>query len=99
MINVILQPLGLELVNINGHAKVYQTIPNGLRVVGIFSKLSGDTQLHKLSGNGQHTTAQTVRGRTRAIIGHTLNQSSASLSVVFLRVVQYSSVYSNFNIV
>ena len=56
MINVILQPNGLDLVNINVYAKVCQNIPNGLRVVGIFRELSGDKQLHKLSersGDGQ----------------------------------------------
>ena len=51
LINVILQSLGLDLVNINLYAKVYQNIPNGLRVVGIFRELSGD--IHKLSGDGQ----------------------------------------------
>ena len=53
MINVILQSLGLDLVNINVYAKIYQNILNGLRVVDIFRKLSGDTQLHKLSGDEQ----------------------------------------------
>ena len=53
MINVILQSLGLGLVNINVYAKVYQHIPNGLRVVDIFRKLSGDKQLHKLTRDGQ----------------------------------------------
>ena len=52
MINVILQSLGLDLVNINVYAKVYQNIRNGLRVDGIFRELSG--------------TSQTDRGRTRA---------------------------------
>ena len=33
--------------------KIYQTIPNVLRVVGIFRELSGDKQLHKLSGDRQ----------------------------------------------
>ena len=48
MINVILQSLVLDLANINVYAKVYQNIPNGLRVVGIFRKLSG---IRKLSGD------------------------------------------------
>ena len=52
-INVILQSLGLDLININMYAKVYQNIPNGLKVDGIFSELSWDKQLHKLSGDGQ----------------------------------------------
>ena len=51
MINVILQ--SIWLVNINAYAKVYQNIPNGLIVVGIFREQSGDKQLHKLSGDGQ----------------------------------------------
>ena len=57
MTNVILQSLGLNLVNINVYAKVYQNIPNGLRVVGIIRELSGISQFD--------------RGRTKAIIGHT----------------------------
>ena len=43
-LNVILQPLELDLVNINVYAKVYQNIPNGLRAVGIFRELSGISQ-------------------------------------------------------
>ena len=38
MVNAILQFFGLDLVNIN----VSANIPNGLRVMGIFRKLSGD---------------------------------------------------------
>ena len=53
MINVISQSLGLGLVNINVYAKVYQNIPNGLRVIDIFRELSGDKQLHELTGDGQ----------------------------------------------
>ena len=53
MINVILQSRGLDLVNINVYEKVYQNIPNGLRIVGIFRELSGDKELHKLSDDGQ----------------------------------------------
>ena len=41
--------LRLDLVNINVYAKFYQNIPNGSIVMGIFRKLSGKTQLHKLS--------------------------------------------------
>ena len=77
MINVILQSLGLDLVNINvPYANVYQNIPNGLRVVVIFRELSG--------------TSQIDRGRKRAIIRHTERQPSAFLSVDFLWVVQFS---------
>ena len=36
MINVISQSLGLDLVNINVCANVYQNIPNGLRVMDHF---------------------------------------------------------------
>ena len=53
MINVILQSLGLDLVKINGYAKVYQNILNGLRVVGIFREPSGDKQLNKLPDDRQ----------------------------------------------
>ena len=49
MTNIILQSLGLDLVNINVSAKFYQNMPNGSRVMGIFGKLTGTTQLHKLS--------------------------------------------------
>ena len=39
MINVILQFLGLDLVNINVSAKFYQNIPNGLRlIISLFSE-------------------------------------------------------------
>ena len=76
MINVILQSLGLDLVNINVHAKVYQNILNGLRVVGIFRELSG--------------TSQTIRGTDKGDYrAHSESQPSASLSVDFLRVVQF----------
>ena len=42
MINVILQSLGIDLVNNNVYmyANVYQNIPNGLRVMDIFRKLN-----------------------------------------------------------
>ena len=53
MINVSLQSLGLDLLHINVYANVYQNIQNGLRVVDIFRKLSGDKQLNRLSGDGQ----------------------------------------------
>ena len=42
MINVILQPLGLDVVNINAYAKFYQNVPNGLRVIYIFHEQAGD---------------------------------------------------------
>ena len=42
MINVISQPLELDVVNINAHAKFYQNIPNGLRVIYIFHEQAGD---------------------------------------------------------
>ena len=44
MQNVILQSLGLDLFNINVYTKVYQNIPNGLRVLNIFSELSWTLQ-------------------------------------------------------
>ena len=58
--SVILQSLGPDLVNINVyiHAKVYQNILNGLRVVDIFRELS--------------RASRTDRGRTSVIIGHTV---------------------------
>ena len=70
MLNVILQSLGIDLVNSNVFAKVYQNIANGLKDVGFFLELSGDTQLHKLSGD--------TEGVYRAPSD---SQSSASLSV------------------
>ena len=39
--NDILQSLGLHLVNINGYAKFYQNIPNGLRVIDNFHEQAG----------------------------------------------------------
>ena len=42
MINVISQPLGLDIININAYAKFYQNIPNGLRVIYIFHEQAGD---------------------------------------------------------
>ena len=45
-----LQSLGLDLININVYEQVYQNIPNGLKIVGIFSR----------NVRGQ-TTSQTVR--------------------------------------
>ena len=42
MINVILQPLELDVVNIDAYAKFYQNIPNGLRVIYIFHAQAGD---------------------------------------------------------
>ena len=42
MINVISQSLGLDIININEHAKFYQNIPNGLRVIDIFHEQAGD---------------------------------------------------------
>ena len=37
MIYIILQSLGLDVVNIIAYAKFYQNIPNGLRVIDIFT--------------------------------------------------------------
>ena len=56
------------------HAKVYQSIPNGLRVVGIFRELSGDSR--------------TVGTDTCDYRAHSETQPSATLSVDFLRAVQ-----------
>ena len=71
MINVISQSLGLDVVNINVYAKVYQHIPNCLRVIEIFRGLSGD----KIFTNRQVTkSSQTVRWQNHFFffIGHTL---------------------------
>ena len=54
IINAILQSLDLDLVSINVYAKVYQNIPNGLRVVGIFSR----TDLGRTSVIVEHTESQ-----------------------------------------
>ena len=42
MINVILQPRGLDVIDINAYAKFYQNIPNGLRVIYIFHEQASD---------------------------------------------------------
>ena len=66
----ILHSLGLDLVNINVSAKFYQNIPNGLRVMGTFRKLSCDKIFANCPGS---KSSQTVRGWTGVIIGHTLD--------------------------
>ena len=83
MINVILQPLGLEFVNINVCAKVYQSIPNGVRVMGIFRSLSGNTQLHKL--NRDSLLHKMYQGNYSS---HSESQPSVSLLVDFLWVIK-----------
>ena len=57
MINVILQSLGLDVVNINVYAKVNKNIPNGLRVVSIFPELS-QTVRERTSVIVGHTESQ-----------------------------------------
>ena len=58
IINVISQSFRLDVVNINVYAKVYQNIPNGLKVINIFRELSGD----KIFTNRPVTkSSQTVR--------------------------------------
>ena len=73
MINVILQSLGLDLVNINVHAQVHQTIPNDLRAF-----------LRTVQGFANCPGTGKCDYRT-----HSESQPSASLSVDFLRVVQF----------
>ena len=65
---------GLELVNINVYAKVYQNIPNCLRVIDIFT----NSPVTKFS--------QTVRCQMFDYRAHSESQPSASVD--FLRVVQ-----------
>ena len=56
--NVIWQSHGVHLVNTNVYAKFYQTIPNGLRVIGIFHEQARD----KIFTNRPGTkSSQTVR--------------------------------------
>ena len=50
MINVILQSLGLDVINNNAYAKFYQNIPNGLELSTFFMK-GWWQNLHKLSGD------------------------------------------------
>ena len=52
VINVISQSLGLDLVNINVYAKVYQNIPKGLRVIDIFRYFQ-NLNLRKSSTNAK----------------------------------------------
>ena len=85
MKNVISQSLGLEFVNINVYAKVYQNIPNGLRVIDIFLELSGD----KIFTNAPVTkSSQTVREQNQMFDYRAHSESEPSVSVDFLRVVQ-----------
>ena len=72
MINVILQSLELDLVNINVYAKVYQNIPNSLKIVGILADCPGT---HSFTDNRDYRA-------------HSESQPSASMSGDFLRVVQ-----------
>ena len=85
MINVISQSLGLDLVNINVYAKVYQNVPNGLRVIDFFHELSRD----KIFTNAPVTKfSQTVRGQNQMFDYRAHSESHPSVSVDFLRVVQ-----------
>ena len=91
MTNIILQPFGLDLVNINVSANFYQKIPNDSRIIWAFvancpgtksSQTDQRQNLRKLTGDKQlHKLSQ---GDYRA---HSESQPSASLSVDFLRVV------------
>ena len=65
MINVILQSLGLDLVNINVYANAYQNIPNGLWVMDICRWVSGDKIFTNCLGTNSFTNCP------RAIIGNT----------------------------
>ena len=83
MINVISQPLGLDFVNINAYAKFYQNIPNGLRVIYIFHEQVGDKVFTNCS-----VTNQMFDYRAHY-------ESQPSVSVDFLRVVQFGMSISN----
>ena len=62
MINVISQSLGLDVDNINAYAKVYQNIPNGLRVIDIF---------HEQAGENIFTNCPVTKSKC-LIIGHSM---------------------------
>ena len=64
MINVILQSLGLYLININMYAKVYQNIPNGLELWTFFTDCLG-TNLYKLTIK---KTSQSVQARIQILL-------------------------------
>ena len=71
MINVISQSLMLDLVNIYVYAKVYQNIPNGLRVIDIFRKLTVDKIFtNSPAGDEIFTSGDKIKC---LIIGHTLS--------------------------
>ena len=76
MINVISLFHGLDVVNINVYAKVYQNIPNGLRVIDI-RELSGD----KIFANCPVTKNQMFDYKAHS-------ECQPSVSVAFLRVMQ-----------
>ena len=69
------QSLGLDLVNINVYAKVYQNIPNGLRVH------------HKPSGNKIFTNFPVTKSNVYDYRAQ--SESQPSVSADFIRVVQY----------
>ena len=80
MINVILQPLGLDVVNINAYAKFYQNIPHGLELSTFFT----NSPVTKSS--------QTVRWQNQMFDYRAHYESQPSVSGDFLRVVQYNAV-------
>ena len=78
MINIISQSLGLDVVNINAYAKFYQNIPNGLELSTFFTNRSVTK------------SSQTVRWQNNQIFDYrALYESQPSVSVDFLRVVQF----------
>ena len=104
MINVISQSLGIDLVNINVHAQVYQNIPNGLRVIDIFllfvqsvwgqnlRKLSGDKIKWLIIGDTLKISLQlrlTFMGRAMSIKG----VNSYSIMLVTSTSISKKSVY------
>ena len=78
MINVISQSLGLDVVNINAYAKFYQNIPNGLELSTFFT----NSPVTKSS--------QTVRWQNQMFNYRALYESQPSVSIDFLKVVQYN---------
>ena len=74
---VISQSLGLDVVNINVNAKFYQNIPNGLDLSTFFTN------------RPVTKSSQTVRWQNQMFDFRALYESQPSVSVDFLRVVQY----------
>ena len=80
VIKVISQSLGLDVVNINAYAIFYQNISNGLELSTFFTIMPVTK------------SSQTVRWQYQTLYCRALYESQPSVSVDFLRVVQFIAI-------